>query len=154
MDVFGALGLDDGGTNASILTKKYGIETGEARVLTKKLLNRTDGTISAGFPNRGLIFVNATAVRRIAQRSNTPAAREFQTFLNKTVAGAIEKDGAYIHPAVAQEAPDILKMVEQVAAKLRHRDNTNISPRHRRGIACTSRMMYNTQILVQTFTTR
>ncbi|AWK86549.1 hypothetical protein DEW08_10125 [Azospirillum thermophilum] len=36
-----------------------------------------------------------------------------------TVAGSIEKDGAYVHPAAEQFMPDFRKMLEQAKAELR-----------------------------------
>lgn len=102
-DVFTA--LDISAPNVRQKLDVYGVKDDEVRNF--QLVGLKNG------PGRPPLYINATAVRRIAQRSTKPAAREFQTFMNKTVAGAIEKDGAYVHPAVAQEAPDILKMVEQ-----------------------------------------
>ena len=75
------------------LFSDYGIKDSERRTVLKSSAKFTSGEIS--FPNRGLTFVNATAVRRIAQRSTKPAAREFQDFLNGTVAEVIRKGG---HP--------------------------------------------------------
>lgn len=42
----------------------------------------------------------------MAHYSHKPAARAFRDFVNGTVAEAIEKDGAYVHPALAQQNPD------------------------------------------------
>jgi prophage antirepressor-like protein len=70
-------------------------------------------------PGRPPLYISATAVRRIAQRSTKPAARAFQDFLNGTVAGAIEKDGAYVHPALGQQNPEIFKMLGEMKATLK-----------------------------------
>lgn len=113
-DTFAALGM----TGETVkLTKDYGIQASEARIVSKSQANLTTGKVS-DFPNRGLTFINATAVRRIAQRSTKPAARAFQDFLNGTVAEAIEKDGAYVHPALAQQNPDIAKILATMKADL------------------------------------
>ncbi|WP_145707125.1 hypothetical protein [Azospirillum baldaniorum] len=70
--------------------------------MTRKLLNRTDGAISQSFPNRGLIFVNATAVRRIAQRSNTSAA---QSAAKQKLRRDITNTSQIQRPAIAFTSP-------------------------------------------------
>ncbi|WP_245986556.1 Bro-N domain-containing protein [Azospirillum thermophilum] len=93
MDVFKALGNDN--PNVAELTKWYGVENGEARVLTKKQANIRTPELRAAFPNRGLTFINATAVRRVAQRSNTPAARFYQ-WVDRTQASLLKRHSASV----------------------------------------------------------
>jgi prophage antirepressor-like protein len=114
-DVIDALDL---GVNATRLTQSYGVKEDETTVITSTAAKFHDVKLKTAYPSRGLTFVNAVAVRRIAQRSTKPAARAFQDFLNGTVAEAVETQGAYVHPALAQQNPDIGKMLAEMKTQL------------------------------------